>query len=345
MRAMAVTAYDQPLQAMDVDEPQLRPASALLEVLTCGVCFSDVKTARGKMPYSNELPLPHVCGHEICGRVVQTDPPGALKEGTVVVVYHVWPCRMCSRCRAGQENLCISPRAWTGFKDWGGFRERIVVPLDRLSLVPDNIDPVHAASLTCALGTGYRAVIGQGKALPGTRVVVVGLGGVGIHALQIARAAGARVVGLDVSAASLQAARDLDLEVWDNGGPDVTERLLSATDGEGVDLVIDCVGHEATIAQSEKMVRAGGRIVAVGYSLTSEFRIPTTRFVLEEVELVGSRYVLMDELQRAIRLVADGKVRMVIDGVRPLEDVNEVMADLEAGKVVGRSVLDVAGVS
>jgi propanol-preferring alcohol dehydrogenase len=93
------------------------------------------------------------------------------------------------------------------------------------------------------------------------------------------------------------------------------------------------------------MVRAGGRIVAVGYSLTSEFRLPSTRLVLEEVELVGSRYVLMDELQRAISLVADGKVQMVIDAVRPLENVNQVMTDLEAGKVVGRSVLDVAGVS
>ncbi|MQA99842.1 MAG: zinc-binding dehydrogenase [Actinobacteria bacterium] len=342
---MAVTAYGEPLQPMDVDEPQLQYGSALLEVLTCGVCFSDVKTARGKMPYSGELPLPHVCGHEICGRVVRTDPPGALEEGTVVVCYHVWPCRVCSRCKAGQENLCLSPRAWLGFKNWGGFRERIVVPLDRLSEVPDNIDPVHAASMTCALGTGYRAVIGQGKAVPGTRVAVVGLGGVGIHALQVARAAGARVVGMDVSDASLEAGRELGLDVWDNREPDVVERLMSATDGEGVDLVVDCVGQEATIAQSEEMVRAGGRIVAVGYSLTSDFRLPSTRFVLEEVELVGSRYVLMDELQRAIRLVADGKVQMVIDAVRPLEDANQVMSDLEAGKVVGRSVLDVAGVS
>lgn len=345
MRAMAVTTYGRPLEAMDVEEPLLTTGSALLEVLTCGVCYSDVKTARGKMPYSEGLPLPHVCGHEVCGRVIETDPPGALKEGTVVVAYHVWPCRVCSRCKAGQENLCLAPRAWTGFKNWGGFRERIVVPLDRLSEVPPNIDPIHAASMTCALGTGYRAVVGRGKVLPGSRVAVVGLGGVGIHALQVARAAGALTVGMDVSQRSLEAARELGLDVWDNGDPDVVARLMSATDGEGVDVVIDCVGHEATIAQAEKMVRAGGRIVAVGYALTSDFRVPSTRFVLEEVELVGSRYVGMDELQRAIRLVADGRVQMVIDQVRPLEEVNEVMASLEAGEVVGRAVLDVAGVS
>ena len=345
MRAMAVTRYGDPLEPLDVEEPSLSHGSALLEVLTCGVCFSDVKTARGKMPYSADLPLPHVGGHEVCGRVVRTDPPGALEEGTVVVAYHLWPCRVCSRCRAGQDNLCVSPRAWLGFRDWGGFRERVVVPLDRLTEVPPNIDPTHAASMTCGLGTGYRAVIGQGGVEPGTRVAVLGLGGVGIHALQVARAAGARVVGLDVSEASLQAARDLELEVWDNRDPDVLGRVMSATDDEGVDVVIDCVGHEETIAQSEKMVRPGGRIVAVGYSLTADFHVPSTRFVLEEVELVGSRYVLMDELQRAIRLVADGKVQMVIDEVRPLEAVNTVMTALERGDVVGRAVLDVASVS
>ncbi|MGH2734136.1 MAG: alcohol dehydrogenase catalytic domain-containing protein [Actinomycetota bacterium] len=344
MRAMAVTSYGEPLEPIEAEEPTLFAGSALLEVLTCGVCFSDLKTARGKMPYSGGLTLPHVCGHEVCGRVIETDPPGALKGGTVVVCYHVWPCRVCSRCRAGRDNLCLQPRAWMGFTNPGGFQERVVVPLDRVSEVPSNIDPVHAASLTCALGTGYRAV-GQGRIAPGSRAAVLGLGGVGIHALQVAHVAGARVVGLDVSERSLAAAGDLGIDAWDNRDPGVVDRVLAATDGEGLDVVIDCVGTQETIAQSEKMVRAGGRIVAVGYSLTSDIHIPSTRFVLEEVELVGSRYVLMDELQRAIRLVADGRVKMVVDWVKPLEEVNVVMEGLEGGKIVGRAVLDVAGVT
>jgi alcohol dehydrogenase len=345
VRAMAVTSYGAPLEPLEVEEPILFEGSAMIEVLTCGVCFSDVKTARGKMPYSGDLALPHICGHEVCGRVVATDPPGAIEKGTVVVCYHVWPCRVCSRCRAGQDNLCLRPRAWLGFRSPGGFQERVVVPLDRLTEVPEGVDPVHAASMTCALGTGYRAAIGRGRVTPGTRVVVVGLGGVGIHAQQVARAAGARAVGIDVSDRSIEAARALGLEAWDNRDADIIDRVLSATDGEGADVVIDCVGHEDTIAASEKMVRAGGRIVAVGYSLASDFRIPSTRFVLEEVELVGSRYVLMDELQQAIRLVADGSVQMVVDRVEPLEKANDVMESLESGEIVGRAVLDVAGVS
>jgi D-arabinose 1-dehydrogenase-like Zn-dependent alcohol dehydrogenase len=343
MKAMAVRSYGDPLEQIDVDEPQLKPGFALLDVLTCGVCFSDVKTARGMMPYSAKLTLPHIPGHEVCGRVVACDPPGALATGTMVVAYHVWPCRMCSRCRAGEDQLCRNPRAWLGFKDPGGFQERVVVPIDRLTTVPEGIDPVHAASMTCALGTAYRAVIGRGRVNPGTSVAVVGLGGVGIHALQIAASAGARAVGLDVSDRALKAAADLGLRAYDNGDTDVSSHIVSEFDGEGADVVIDCVGHEDTIAQSERMVRAGGRIVAVGYALSSDFRLPSTRFVLEEVELVGSRYVRMDELPRAMRLVADGRVVMVVDQVRSLGEVNEVMASLEAGEIVGRAVLDVAG--
>jgi alcohol dehydrogenase len=209
---MAVTKYGEPLAKIEVEEPPLRPGFALLEVLTCGVCFSDVKTARGKMPYSDSLQLPHIPGHEICGKVIATDPAGALPTGTTVVAYHIWPCRRCERCRAGYDNLCTNPVSWTGFTHPGGFRDRLVVPLDRLTVVPDKIDPVHAAPLTCALGTAYRAVVTRGEISAGTRAVVIGLGGVGIHALQIARTTSARVVGLDVSQPPIDAALELGLD-------------------------------------------------------------------------------------------------------------------------------------
>ncbi|MGH2826849.1 MAG: alcohol dehydrogenase catalytic domain-containing protein [Actinomycetota bacterium] len=344
MRAMAVTAYGDPLTEIDVEEPRLREGFALLEVLTCGVCFSDVKTSRGKMPYSDSLQLPHIPGHEICGKVIETDPAGALPTGTVVVAYHIWPCRRCGRCRAGYDNLCTSPVSWTGFTHPGGFRDRLAVPLDRLTVVPDSIDPIRAAPLTCALGTAYRGVVTRGEVTAGSRAVVIGLGGVGIHALQIARATGARVVGLDVSQPSIDAALDLDLDARASDD-DALDDIVAATNGEGVDVVIDCVGREETLVQADRLVRPGGRVVEVGYSIASNFLLPTPRFVLEEIELIGSRYVLMDELERAIRLVADGHVHMVVDEGRPLEDVNEAFVDLEAGRVVGRTVIDVAGVA
>jgi D-arabinose 1-dehydrogenase-like Zn-dependent alcohol dehydrogenase len=293
------------------------------------------------MPFSDGLPLPHVPGHEICARVLETDPRDAIEPGTLVVVYHVWPCRRCARCRAGEDQLCRDPQAWTGFTHPGGFQERLVAPLDRLTVVPPGIDPVHAAPLTCALGTAYRAVTTRGEVRPGTRVVVLGLGGVGIHALQIARAAGADVVGLDLSDRAIEVAAGLGLDARRADDPAVEGDLVAAADG--ADVVIDTVGHEGSVAQAGRLVRAGGRIVGVGYSLMSSFVIPSARFVLEEVELVGSRYVRLDELERAIRLVADGRVQTVVDRVLPLASANEAFEALEAREVVGRVVLDIAG--
>jgi D-arabinose 1-dehydrogenase-like Zn-dependent alcohol dehydrogenase len=197
--------------------------------------------------------------------------------------------------------------------------------------------------MTCALGTAYRSVVTRGGVRPGTRVAIIGLGGVGIHALQVARAAGGHAVGVDRSDRALVAAGALDLQARHAGDPDVEAQLLGDTAGDGFDVVIDTVGHGETIEQSDRLVRPGGRIVAVGYSLGERFAIHSQRMVLDEIELVGSRYVLRDELDRAIRLVADGRVEMVVDRVAPLRDVNEAFAALEAGEVVGRLVLDVAG--
>jgi D-arabinose 1-dehydrogenase-like Zn-dependent alcohol dehydrogenase len=340
---MAVTDYAQPLVELDLPEPELKPGYALLEVLACGVCFSDVKTSRGKMPYSGELALPHVPGHEIAARVLATDPPGAVEAGTRVVAHHYVPCGRCAQCRAGEENRCTDLRAWIGFTHQGGFAERIAVPLDRLLPIPDSVDSIHAGPMTCAVGTAYRAVVSRGGIVPGSDVAVIGLGGVGIHAVQIARLAGASVVGIDQAARSLELAAELDIPAVEASDPDAEERV-SAMAPSGFDLVVDTVGHEETLARATRLARPGGRIVGVGYSPTTRLSVATPTFVLGELEFVGSRYVARDELERVIRLVGDGQIRVIVDEVRPLDQVNDVYAQLERGELVGRAVLDLAGV-
>jgi alcohol dehydrogenase len=337
---MAVTSYSRPLEELDLPEPELAPGHALLEVLTCGVCFSDVKTSRGHMPYSDELALPHVPGHEICGRVVATDPPGAVDEGTRVVVHHYTPCGLCARCRAGDENLCTNLRAWTGFTHQGGFAERVVVPLDRLLPIPDSVETPSASPMTCALGTAFRAVVGRGKVAADMRVALIGLGGVGIHAAQIAVHAGAEVVGIDRAERTLAVARELGIDARA-----VDDPSIESAAPDGFDVVIDMVGRTETLERAAELARPGGRIVGVGYAPGQRLSVETPRFVLGELEFVGSRYVARDELERAIRLVAQGHVRIVVDEVRPLAEVNDVFAQLEGGELVGRAVLDVAGVA
>jgi D-arabinose 1-dehydrogenase-like Zn-dependent alcohol dehydrogenase len=341
---MAVREYGEPLERLELPEPELSSGYALLDVLTCGVCFTDVKTSRGRQPYSDRLALPHVPGHEICAGVVRADPP-VLEPGTVVVVYHLWPCGRCGRCRAGVEQLCQNPQGWTGFMTPGGFQQRLAAPIDRLTVVPPEIDPVEAAPLTCAVGTSYRAVITRGGVRGGSTAVVIGLGGVGIHALQIVHAVGARAVGIDVSERAREVAGEFGLDALDAENAEVEDRVTEISGGDGVDVVIDTVGSESTLGRAFRLVRPAGRIVGVGYSVESHLgAVPTARFVLEEIELVGSRYVTRDELDDAVRMVADGRVRPVIDRVIPLERANEALTALEDGDPVGRIVLDVAGV-
>ena len=136
MKGVVVTAYDAPLELAELEPEPLLPGHARIEVLACGVCFSDVKIAAREDALQRHAPLPHVPGHEIAGRVLESDPPGALAAGTLVTVYNVWPCGMCDRCRAGDENICRRPRVRAGFTEPGGLREEMVVPLDRLLVVP-----------------------------------------------------------------------------------------------------------------------------------------------------------------------------------------------------------------
>jgi 2-desacetyl-2-hydroxyethyl bacteriochlorophyllide A dehydrogenase len=343
MRAMAVIDYERPLEEIEVPEPALLPGRALVEILTCGVCFSDVKTSRGNMPFSDELTLPHIPGHEIFGRVVRTEPAGLVAVGMRAVVYHYWSCGRCPACRRGDETLCAQLLGWAGFTHQGGFTERIVAPVDRLVPIPEAIDPVHAAPMSCALGTAYRSVVTRGAVDAGVTCAVIGLGGVGIHAAQVARAVGGTVVGLDVREPALEAARELELEAR-RSDDDAAIADLAGMKGEGVDVVIDTVGDDRTIPLARRIVRNGGRVVLVGYT-TSSLSVPTSRLVLDEVDYVGSRFAHRDELTRAVSLVERGLVRTVVGLVRPLADVNEVFQALEEGSVVGRAVLEIGSTS
>jgi D-arabinose 1-dehydrogenase-like Zn-dependent alcohol dehydrogenase len=338
---MVVTDYGAPLQLAEVPEPELSDGQALLEIITCGVCFSDVKTSRGHMPYSDDLPLPHVPGHEIYGRVLATRPTGLLAEGSRAVVYHYWPCGRCRACQRGDETLCAEMSAWVGFTHHGGFRERIAVPLDRLIPVPPTIEAVRAAPLTCALGTAYRSVVTRAGAQPGISVAVIGLGGVGIHAAQIARVSGADTTGFDLHEPTLETARGLGLLAQRSDDETAAKDAVSRAGGEGVDAVIDTVGMRETLGLARRLVRRGGKVVGVGYNPATSLEVPTPSFVLDEVTYMGSRYAHRDEVVRAIGLVARELVTPVVGMVRPLEAVNEVLEALESGDIVGRAVLEV----
>ena len=168
---MAVRDYADPLEPIELPEPALRPGHALLEILTCGVCFTDVKTARGRMPFSDRpCPPPRPRPRDL-RRVVRSDPPARSSRAPS------WSSTTCGRAAGAVDagpapsSSAATPQALDGLHTPGGFQRRIVAPLDRLTVVPGGIDPVHAAPLTCALGTAYRAVITRGGVVAGAVAV------------------------------------------------------------------------------------------------------------------------------------------------------------------------------
>ncbi len=340
MRAMAVTDYGRPLELLDLSLPRPGPGEALVRILYCGVCYTDVKTVTGHMPYSATLRLPHVAGHEISGEVAAVGAGATLREGTRVVVFNYWACGACRLCRAGRENLCLDLRGWVGFTTPGGFQEYLVVPEAALLPLPDGIPSDAAAAISCAIGTSYRAVVTRGATAPGETVFVIGSGGVGLHTVQIARAAGARVLVADVDERKLARAREFGAEAPPDLGR-AAEWVLDATGGAGADVVVDTAGREESLRLGSRVVARGGRVVLVGYVVGERHTFPSAEAVLEEVSYLGSRYATRDEVARAIRLVAGGAVRPVVDAVFELEQANDALARVSGGDACGRIVLRV----
>src|SRR5579859_283596 len=364
MRAMAVAQYGTPLRLLDLPQPAPGPGQVLVRVLGCGVCRSDLKIADGAMPFSSSLRLPHVPGHEIAGEIVGFGPPeptgatgtggagggaaapgrGGLRTGDRVVVYNYWGCRTCPHCQAGEENLCERLRGWTGFTSPGGFQEYLAVPDDCVLPLPPNVAPEHGGPLSCALGTAYHAVVTQGAVRAGESVAILGAGGVGLHAVQVVRAAGARALAVDLQRHRLDAARVAGAEGAFPAEADAAGAVREATGGRGADVVVDTVGHHGSLLAAAGLVRTGGRIVLVGYTVAAADYppLPTERVVLGQISVTGSRYVTRRELRRAFDLVARGLVHPIVAEEVPLERANDALAMVREDRVTGRVVVRVA---
>ncbi len=350
MRAMAVVQYGAPLRLLDLPRPAPGPGQVLVRVLGCGVCRSDLKIADGAMPFSPSLRLPHVPGHEIAGEIVEFGPPedgrsgSGLRAGDRVVVYNYWGCRTCEYCQAGEENLCERLRGWTGFTSPGGFQEYLVVPDDCVLPLPPNVPPEHGGPLSCALGTAYHAVVTRGAVRAGESVAILGAGGVGLHAVQVVRAAGARALAVDLQRHRLDAARVAGAEGVFPAGADAAGAVREATGGRGADVVVDTVGHHGSLLAAADLARKGGRVVLVGYTVAAADYppLPSERVVLGQLTVTGSRYVTRRELRRAFDLVARGLVRPIVAEEVPLERANDALAMVREDRVTGRVVVRVA---
>lgn len=343
MRAAAITEFRQPLTVDDFPDPEVPSNGVVLEVEASGICMSDWHSWMGH----EHLPgLPHVPGHEMVGTVAAVGPgvSGWVVGDRVTVPFSVG-CGECRSCRDGFLNTCDRPFT-PGFSVWGSFAELVAIDHADLNLVrlPEDLRPVDAVSLGCRVITAFRALVDRGRLVEGEWLVVHGCGGVGLSAVMIGSAFGARVVAVDIDRASLALAATLGAETTINAAEgDTVRRIQDATDG-GAHLSVEAVGRTEAVLSSVAGLRKHGRHVQVGLLFAEHAAppIPMDPVIMGEKEILGVRGMPATDYTRVFDLVESGAIdpSRLVTGTVSLDGASDVLEAMGDFSGVGVTVID-----
>ena len=337
MKTMVLSQYNAPLEVHDREIPRVESGEVLLKVKACGICQTDLKIIRGAIA-APIVTLPHVLGHEVVGEVAAVgENVSGVRQGDVGVVYSYVTCHDCELCLAGRENLCTHLQR-IGFERDGGFAEYLTIPAYNFCAFNQKLAVEKMAILADAIGTPYHAITRLAKVRPGQQVLIVGAGGLGIHAVQIAKLCGAIVTVVDTN----PDARDLANTYGADAAFDPAEAaqaISDQTEGQGMDAVIEIVGHPETLNWSLSALKSGGKLILVGYAPEHPFALNTMAMHYHEYEIIGSRFVTKGELLELIKLVEKDLVTPVVTQTFPFDQANEALHTLKTGRCLGRIVL------
>jgi propanol-preferring alcohol dehydrogenase len=334
MKAAVVPALGAPLEIRDVPVPTPGPGQVLVRIEACGLCHTDIHAARGDWPVKPKMPL--IPGHEGVGRIVELgEGEQWLAVGDRVAL--PWLGHACGRCRyciAGWETYCQTPQ-YMGYTMDGGYAELAVGYASHVVPVPDGVDPVEAAPVTCAGVTTYKA-LKVAKPQPTETAMVVGIGGLGHLALQYAKIFGTTTVAVDVEDEKLRLAEDLGADHVVDGRGDQAGELAALG---GVDVAVVTVPSPAAMRAAHAALNPNGRLVLVGLPADNRLELPVFETVLKGISVIGSLVGTRNDLAECFALHAQGRTRVIAE-TRKLEDVNECFEEVLAGKVPARLVFD-----
>ena len=352
MLSYDIAEWGQPLQKRLRDTPQPGPDEVLVRLSHCGVCHSDVHIRDGGFDLGggNKLKLadrgtklPLTPGHEPIGAVVAVGSAvRGVEPGRRVLVNPWIGCGQCRFCRADQDNLCNTMRAM-GIALPGGFATHLLVPHARYLIDAEGLDAATCAVLACGGVTAYSAVSKFQPLRPDDWVAVLGCGGVGLMALSVLAAWGHRnVIACDIDDAKLAAARGIGAAETVNLKTMPGPAELLRISGGGLSHMVDFVGAPATTQLALPALLKGGQIVVVGL-FGGALPLPLPALAMREISVRGSAVGTTAQIRELVQLVRDGKLKLPAVQVRPLAQAEDALRDLEAGRVVGRMVLDTAG--
>lgn len=339
MKALVIKEFGGPLLFEDLPIPEFGPEDVLINVKACAVDQFDLTIRDGKFPTAQ---VPIILGHEIAGVVTEIGTAvDTIKPGDRVVSTLYLTCGRCKFCRTGRETICADFKGYVGIHSPGAYAEYTTLPAVNLVKLPEQISFAEGSVIANAIGTPYHAFTKRAKLKPGERVIIIGAGGgVGIHAVQLAKMMGANVMAVDIGQEKLELAKELGAEIiCDSTADDFSEVAKDWTNGEGVEVILELVGT-ATFENSFKSLGRGGRMVIVGSHSGKELFASPQLMIRHEWEILGSRNVTKVELAEVVGLVAAGRIKPIVTGQYPLEEAENIHQQLRDGKIIGRAVLE-----
>ncbi|MEU2622964.1 alcohol dehydrogenase catalytic domain-containing protein [Streptomyces sp. NPDC007157] len=344
MRAVVFDHYGSPAEVREVPDPRPAPHGVVVRVEATGLCRSDWHGWAGHDP---DITLPHVPGHELAGVVEEVGAAvTGRRPGDRVTVPFVCACGGCPSCAAGDQQVC-ERQTQPGFTHWGSFAQYVALDHADVNLVaiPEGMAYTTAASLGCRFATAFRAVVQRGRVAAGEWVSVYGCGGVGLSAVMIAAAAGARVVAVDVSAQALDLARRFGaahcVDAGADDDPAATVRELTAG---GSHLSLDALGSPPTAAASVNSLRRRGRHVQVGLlpSPDGTTPVPLARALALELELLGSHGMAAHAYPAMLELVRAGTLRpdLLVTSTITLDAAPRALAAMGGAPGAGVTVIE-----
>ena len=345
MHRQSLTAYGAPLCETVVDTPRPQGSEVLVRVARCGVCHSDLHMQDGffKLGDGKTLDvragrtLPFTLGHEIAGVIEQTGPDAKAKVGAQVAVYPWIGCGQCSACKAGDENICKAPRHLGTTVD-GGFATHVLVPHPRYLIDFAPLSPSYAGALMCSGLTAYSALKRLSDRAARAPLLLVGLGGVGLMGLAIARAMfheAPFVADIDVTKRETALAAGAR-EAFDPSDPDARKALLKASGG--IYAACDFAGSDASLNFATGVLAKGGKVVVTGL-IGGGYATAVAMFPLKAMTIEGTMTGTPAEARELVDLVRARNIPPPPIAERPLDQGSKTLDELPAGTSVGRVVL------
>src|ERR1700761_8639859 len=343
MKAARLHAYHEPLKLESVDEPRADgPFDVIVRIGAAGLCRTDLHIQEGQWAEKSGVELPYTPGHENAGWVHEIGSGVTNVEvGDTVIVHPYISCGLCVPCRVGDDMHCLNG-SFPGIDRDGGFADLLKTTARSVVKLGPGLEPKDIAALADA---GLTAIHAVKKAIPvlgaGTRVVVIGAGGLGHIGIQCLKAyTPAEVIVVDPSEQALALAGEMGADKTVRVDGTHVDTVRELTDGDGAEAIVDFVGEKGAIEDGVAMIRDGGFYYVIGYG--ENIDIPTIDVISREISFIGNLVGTYKDLVDLMTLTAQGKVTLHTT-TYPLDAINDAMADLDGGRLQGRGILIPAG--